>query len=173
VLAQLEYQEGQAQVWRDAVSNWYRRTSGIADAKGRVGRYPGRFEAEAMNLEGYTVRQVVPWEAGSGGGKAVGCAAAQCSASLKYEGEAGWRTIHVQYFDQIDGVSRFRLLIAGQVVDEWIAADRLPAKKLDGSSSARRLVRGIALRPGDEIRVEGIPDGGEPAAIDYIEILPE
>ena len=28
------------------------------------------------------------------------------------------------------------------------------------------------LRHGDEIRIEGIPDGGEPAAIDYIEIVP-
>lgn len=26
---------------------------------------------------------------------------------------------------------------------------------------------------GDEIRVEGRPDGGEPAALDYIEIAPE
>ncbi len=48
VLAQLEYQAGQATVWRDAVANWFRRASGIADAQGRVGRYPGRTEAEAM-----------------------------------------------------------------------------------------------------------------------------
>lgn len=173
VLAQLEYQEGQAQVWRDAVSNWYRRTSGIPDAHGRVGRYPGRYEAEALKLEGYTIRDVVPWEAGSGGGKAVGCPQAQCAAALTYDGPPGWRTIHVQYFDQIDGVSRYRLLVAGQLVDEWRAALRLPTKKLDGASSTRRAVRGIALRPGDEIRVEGIPDGGEPAGLDYIEILPE
>ena len=37
VLAQLEYQEGQAELWRDAVSNWFLKTSGIPDAKGRVG----------------------------------------------------------------------------------------------------------------------------------------
>jgi hypothetical protein len=29
------------------------------------------------------------------------------------------------------------------------------------------------LRPGDEIRIEGVPDGGEPAAIDYVEIQPD
>jgi hypothetical protein len=33
-------------------------------------------------------------------------------------------------------------------------------------------VRGIALRPGDEIRIEGMRDGNETAALDYIEILP-
>ena len=40
VLAQLEYQAGQAVVWRDAVTEWFRRTSGIADARGRVGQLP-------------------------------------------------------------------------------------------------------------------------------------
>jgi hypothetical protein len=29
---------------------------------------------------------------------------------------------------------------------------------------------GIALRPGDVIRIEGVPDAGEPAALDYVEI---
>lgn len=43
----------------------------------------------------------------------------------------------------------------------------------DGTSSTRRVVTGIALRPGDEIRLEGFPDGGEDAAFDYIEIRPE
>jgi hypothetical protein len=28
----------------------------------------------------------------------------------------------------------------------------------------------VALRPGDEIRIEGYPDGGEGAPIDYVEI---
>src|SRR5262249_3023387 len=46
VLAQLEYQAGQAVVWRDAVSNWFLRSSGIPDARGRVGLYTGRVEAE-------------------------------------------------------------------------------------------------------------------------------
>ena len=73
VLAQLEYQAGQAMVWRDAVTRWFARESGIADAKGRVGRYPGRVEAESMELAGYTTVDVAPWEAASGG-KAVTCA---------------------------------------------------------------------------------------------------
>jgi alpha-glucuronidase len=101
------------------------------------------------------------------------CPVAQCSATLRYQGAPGWYTIHVRYFDQIDGISRFRLLIGGQVVDQWTAADRLPTRRIDSSSSARRTVAGIALRPGDEIRIEGIRDGNETAALDYIEILPE
>ena len=47
VLARLEYQAGHAIVWRDAICNWFFRTSGIPDAKGRVGNHPDRIEAEA------------------------------------------------------------------------------------------------------------------------------
>ena len=170
VLAQLQYQAGQAEVWRDAVNNWFLRASSIPDARGRVGRHPGRFEAESMKLEGYTVVDVTPWEAASGG-KAVSCPVAQCAAVLRYDGSPGWYTIHVRYFDQIDGVSRFRLLVAGQLIDEWTAPGRLPTRRIDSSSSARRVVPGVALRPGDQVRIEGMPDGGETAALDYIEIL--
>ncbi len=99
VLAQLEYQAGQAEVWRDAVTNWFLRASGIPDEKGRVGHYPGRVEAESMRLQGYTVRDVTPAEDASGG-KAVTCAVAQCTASFAYDGAAGWYTMRVEYFDQ-------------------------------------------------------------------------
>jgi alpha-glucuronidase len=172
VLAQLEYQAGQAQVWRDAVNNWYHRASGIADAKGRVGKYPGRYEAEAMKLEGYEETAVTPWEGGSGG-KAVSCSAAACSASTRFDGAAGWYTIRVQYFDQNNGSARYRLQVGEQVVDDWTATNWVPTAKIDSSSSTRRSASGIALRPGDVIRVEGQPESGEKAGLDYIEVIPE
>ncbi len=170
VLAQLEYQAGQAVVWRDAVTNWFLKESGISDVKGRAGHYPGRVEAESMALDGYAAKPVTPWE-GASGGIAVECAAARCSASFQYDGESGWRDLIVRYFDQQDGVSRFRVRIADQFVDEWQAADRLPTRRVDSTSSSRRIIRGIFLRKGDEIRIEGVPDGREPAALDYVEII--
>jgi alpha-glucuronidase len=172
VLAQLEYQAGQAQVWRDAVTGWFLRASGTPDAQGRVGRYPGRVEAESMRLEGYAVAPVTPWEAASGG-KAIECKAARCAASFDYEGSAGWRTIRVRYFDTNNGKSRFRVWIGNQLIDEWTAGENLPTRKIDGSSSMRRSIPGLALRPGDRIRIEGVPDGGETAALDYVEVLPD
>ena len=171
VLAQLEYQAAHAEVWRDAVNDWFHRTSGIDDAKNRVGRHPGRTEAEAMKLEGYTVRDITPWETASGG-KAIACPEAKCTAVLRYDGAPGWFTLHVQYFDLNDAVSRFKLWVGPQLVDEWTASDRLPARKLDSSSSTRRVISGVALRPGDQIRIEGFPQGRELAALDYLEILP-
>jgi alpha-glucuronidase len=172
VLAQLEYQEGQAEVWRDAVANWFLRASGIADEKGRVGHYPGRHEAESMQLQGYAVRDITPWE-GASGGKGVACAAAPCAASMRFDGAAGWYTLKVRYFDQMNGVSKFRVRVGEQLIDEWTAADRVPTRRMDSSSSARRMISGVALRPGDEIRIEGVPDAGEPAGLDYLEIAAE
>jgi alpha-glucuronidase len=171
VLHQLEYQAGQAQVWRDAVTAWFWRASGIADAKGRVGNYPGRIEAESMALDGYAIKLVTPWE-GASGGKAIECAKERCSASFRYEGDPGWHTIRVQYFDQSSGVSHFKLFVGSQIVEEWAADDLFPERrtKVDSSSSTRHTIPGVALRKGDQIRIEGIPDGAERASIDYVEI---
>jgi alpha-glucuronidase len=171
VLAQLEYQAGQAEVWRDAVSNWFYRASGIPDEKGRVGHYPGRFEAETMQLESYRVSDVTPWEAASGG-KAVECPVAKCLATFDYTGQPGWYDLRVEYFDQNNGTAHYRVFVGEQVVDEWAATAKVPSAKIDGSTSTRRTVTGVALRPGDTIRIEGVPNGGESAAVDYLEIEP-
>ena len=169
VMAQLEYQAGQAVVWRDAVSNWFWKASGIPDAKGRVGSYPGRIEAESAKLDGYKVIDVTPWESASGG-KAVECPSGRCSATFVYRGAAGVHQIRVRYFDQNNGIAHFRALVGDKVIREWAAADRVPSRRIDSASSALRVIEGIALRPGDEIRIDGTPDGGETAALDYIEI---
>ena len=172
VLAQLEYQAGQAEVWRDAVTNWFLRESKVPDAQGRVGHYPGRLEAESAELQGFKVTDVTPWE-GASDGKAIACGSAQCSATLRYDGQPGRFTLRVQYFDQNNGAARYRVRIGDQLVDEWTAADRFPTQKIDSSSSTRRTITGVALRAGDRIGIEGIPDRGDSAALDYIEILPE
>ncbi|MCC7175302.1 MAG: glucosiduronase [Bryobacterales bacterium] len=171
VLARQEYQAGHAQVWRDAVSAWFLKTSGIADAQGRAGHFPGRTEAEAMTLQGYEVVDVHPWEAASGS-RAVRCARQQCSAGFRYDGEPGWHDLYIQYFDQNNGAAGFRLSVAGQLVAEWTANGSFPSAGIDAHTSIRKTAPGLALRPGDEIRVEGIPDRGEAAALDYIEVRP-
>jgi alpha-glucuronidase len=189
VRAQLEYQAGQAIVWRDAVTRWFHRASNIADARGRVDNYPGRMEAENAKLEGYVAKPVAPWETASGAG-AVECppspsasagqvppspsasAGAACSASFQYSGPAGTRDIVVQYFDVNTGSARFRIRVGNRIVGEWLAADRLPTRKIDGSSSSRRIFADVTLKDGDIITIEGMPDGGESAALDYIELQP-
>jgi alpha-glucuronidase len=171
VLDRLTYQSGHAIVWRDAVCNWFLRKSGVADDKKRVGSYPNRVEAESMELDGYERRDVTPWETASGGQCAV-CSDDEHRGSLSfnYDGEAGWYDVTTVYFDENDGVSQFRLLVSGQLVDEWSADDALPDTKPNGHTSTRRKTRSIALRPGDEIRLEAVADRAEPACVDYLEI---
>lgn len=172
ILAQLEYQAGQATVWRDAVNSWFFKASGIADARGRVGNHPGRTEAEALRLVGYTAMEPIRWESASAG-KAVECRAARCEASITHNGAAGWFQMRVQYFDQNNGQAKYRVRINDQVVDEWTATVIVPTARIDSSSSSRRTIKAVALRPGDVIHIEGSPDAGELAGLDYIEILPE
>jgi alpha-glucuronidase len=171
VLKRLEYQAGHAIVWRDAVCNWFFQISGIPDKLGRVGHYPGRIEAESMELDGYVPFDIVPRETASGG-KAIECAppAQKCTASFPFKGAAGQYELDVEYFDQNNGKSKFSVLVGDKVVDEWIADDHFPATKPNGDSSTRRRIAGLALTPGDTIRIEGIPYGDEYAALDYVEI---
>jgi alpha-glucuronidase len=171
VLNRLEYQAGHAQVWRDAVCNWFLRISGIQDVRNRAGNFPGRVEAEAIKLEGYQIEEVRPWEAASCS-KAIRCLTPrrQCSASFRFEGKPGWYDVSIQYFDQNNGASRFKVFVAGKLVAEWVADDVLPTNKMDAHSSTRRRIRRLELHTLDEIRIEGFPDGGEGAPIDYVEI---
>jgi alpha-glucuronidase len=170
VLLLLKYQAGHSIVWRDAICDWLNRLSGIPDDKGRVGHHPDRIEAEDMELRGYVPVEVTPTEAASHG-KAVTCAGAQqCTARFQFKGQPGRYDIGVQYFDPNDGASRFSVNVDGRKVDEWLADDDLPTKKIDADSSTRRTISGITLKPGDEVEIDGTPGGGDPAALDYVEI---
>ena len=171
LMKRLKYQAGHAIVWRDAICSWFLRESGIPDAQGRAGHFPGRTEAEAMDLDGYAIKDVTPWEDASGG-KAVACERApkSCAASFAFQGAAGRYDIAVQYFDVNAGDARFKLSVGQQVLQAWTANDHLPTTALNGDSSTRQTVLGVKLQPNDVIRIEGSPDGGDSAAIDYVEV---
>ena len=174
ILAQLEYQAGQAEVWRDAVNTWFFKASGIPDQPfGSVGHYHGRVEAESMTLVGYTPVDVTPAEDASGG-KAVTCPIQQCSATFTYEsGDTSAGFIHVEYFDQSTGSAHYRIFVNEKLIDEWTADLRLlPGRndaRIDSTTSTRHYVS-TTLHRGDVIRIEGVPDGRESAALDYVEI---
>ncbi len=172
VLALQQYQAGHAIVWRDSITNWFFKESGIPDKDGRVGHYPGRIEAESMNLSGYTVADVTPWETASGG-KAVACeGAGPCTASTTFNQQAGNYDIAVQYFDFHDGSSTYRAYLDDKPIAEWRADNTLPTDRMNGHTSTRYTVRNILLKSGDTLKIEGTPDGKEPAPLDYVEITP-
>jgi alpha-glucuronidase len=170
--ARLEYQAGHAIVWRDAIIQYFLKESGIPDANGRAGHYPGRMEAEDARLSGYTVIGVQPWEDASGG-KAVTCTETSCTAEWTYEGKPGRYDVAVQYFDIAGGTAHFTLSVNRNMLVTWAADATLPSRRPNGDNSTRYTARGVDLKPGDILRVEGTPDASDPAALDYIEIEPE
>ena len=175
VLRRLEYQSGHAIVWRDAVTQYFLQLSGIPDERGRAGHYPRRLEAEDAHLTGYSVIGVTPWEDASKG-KAVTCAESlPCAAEWTYTGRPGEFNIAAQYFDLQGGTAQFALTVNGTPAgtdSTWKADATLPSSRPDGDNSTRHTVHDVELKPGDVIRVEGIPDGSDHAALDYIEMLP-
>jgi alpha-glucuronidase len=172
VRARLEYQAGHAIVWRDAIVQYFLKQSGIPDAKGRAGHYPGRLEAEDARLTGYSVIDVTPWEDASGG-KAVTCANAKgCAAEWTWNGAAGRFDVAVEYFDLQGGAAKFALSVNGNAVAAWTADGTFPSRRPHGDNSIRYTVREVELKRGDVVRVEGTPDGSDAAALDYVEVTP-
>jgi hypothetical protein len=78
----------------------------------------------------------------------------------------------VQYFDFRHGVSTYDLYLNGKLLKEWRADNTLPADRMNGDTSTRITVSGVELNSGDTLKIEGHPDDGEPAALDYVEISP-
>ncbi len=161
-LGLLQFQAGQAIVWRDAVDTWFQRISGIPDVQGRVEHHPNRLEAEDLRATGYTTVDVTPWETASGG-KAVVChEAAGCTLRTTVDRPPGYYDVAVQYFDTWRGASRYTLLVNGLTIASWSAEDTLPPAQfdphLDGQNSTRYTAHHVVLKPGDFLELRGVPD---------------
>jgi alpha-glucuronidase len=170
VLDRLEFQAGHAIVWRDAVNNWFQRTSGIPDERGRVGHEPGRTEIESMRLTGFAPTAVTPWETASNGVSVTCQTPTGCTAQYDYRGASGTFDIAVGFFDQSDGASKYRLLVGDREVGRWTADRNLPHVDSNGHTATRTTFRGVRLATGDVLRIEATPDANEPAPLDYVEV---
>ena len=184
ILAIEQYQADYAIVWRDAITRYFHRMSGIPDDKGRVGHYPDRIPGATMQLTGYTSIPVTPWEATSDGVVEVCLHQSVCRASAVLGRPAGVYDIGVEYFDLPQGVSTFRLLldspawVARKAADsrllaEWRAEAHLPGGQINDDTAMRHWVRGVTLVPGDRLTLVGNPQGREPAPFDYLVLRPE
>ena len=181
VLPRLEYHAGHAIVWRDAIVQYFLKLSGIPDNHGRAGNHSNRLEAEDAKLTGYQIVDIKPWEDASRG-RVVTCsqtsdgsAQRSCSAEWTYSGPVGRYDIAIEYFDLQGGIAKFGLTVNGPAASldaDWSADATLPNRQLHGDNSTRHIVPNVALKPGNTILIEGIPDGPDPAALDYIELSP-
>jgi len=173
-LTMLNYQAAHADVWRDAVDQWFAKMSGIPDKLGRVGHDPDRIEAEAMDATGYKTTDMAPYFENASNGKFAACSdAAGCSLKTKLDKPMGTYSIGVQYFDTVQGASSFDLILDGKSIGQWKADETWPGRRPDADNSTRFTVENIHLKPGDTLELRGKSDKTEQAPVDYIEITPE
>ncbi|KAI1770186.1 glycoside hydrolase family 67 protein [Hypoxylon cercidicola] len=174
----LTYQAGHAIVWRDAIAQFYRNVSGIGDARGRVGSHPWRVEAEAMDLRGYRVTGVTPFEVASGlqvVQTVDNSSAASVSTALRFPG--GVYDVAVAYYDLYEGKASYELFLNNASIGAWVGdnEDKLGytlTRGIDGHSATRVTFPGVAIAEGDVLRVQTKPNGRETAPLDYVAVLP-
>ncbi|MGH9598409.1 MAG: alpha-glucuronidase family glycosyl hydrolase, partial [Terracidiphilus sp.] len=170
VLKRFQYQAGEAIVWRDAITRFFARTSGIPDDLHRVDNYPGRISAVDMTRDGYVPVDASVWETAMGG-KAVECAGHdECSLSMVWNKPGGWYNVVVAYYHFHSGVSHYTLQVNGHTIDAWTPDMNLPVNRISGSSAMRQTVENVALHRGDTLKLIGRPDAREPAPVDYIAV---
>ncbi len=179
VLALFEFQAAHAEVWRDSIDQWFLAISGIPDIHNRIGRQPGRIEAESLlstpGSEGFVSAPGDPVEDASGNHLAL-CTTAPCTLALPPTTTPGTFDLAVQYFDLHPGNARYELLQNGTVIAHWTANNTLPPdrpdKRLGGQTSTRFTLHNLILASGDHLTLRATPDPTEPAAIDYLQLTP-
>jgi alpha-glucuronidase len=178
VLFRQIFQAGHSLVWRDAINEFYHNLSQIPDEAKRVGNHRYRLEAEKMNLNGYKLYAVSPFETASGYTAIVTMSNTTTGvASAPVDFATGTYDVAVNYYDLIGGKAKYRLEIGNHTVGTWIGdlEDRLghaPSIYLDGHSATRITFRGVKVQQGEEVRITGQADGNEPAPLDYLSFLP-
>lgn len=176
MLFRLRFQAGHSIVWRDAISEFYFNKSGIPDDAQRVGNHPWRVEAESMQLSGYEVVAVHPFETASNFKAIVtssNTTAGTATAKLDFASST------LNYYDIIGGQAKYAVYLNDGLVAKWIGdsvdTGRLghaPSSFLDGHSATRITFPGVKVEKGDTLRIVGTPDGAEPAPLDYVVLLP-
>ncbi|KAH9905886.1 glycoside hydrolase superfamily [Xylariomycetidae sp. FL2044] len=175
----LEYQAGHAIVWRDAINQFYHNVSGIADEAGRVGNHPWRVEAEDMELTGYRVTEVNPFEVASGlrvVQTVDNSTRASARTTLTYP--EGVYDLAVAYYDLYEGKAEYELFLNDVSLGAWVGdlEDRLGytlTRGIDGHSATRITFKGVHVKEGDVVRIETLPNGRETAPLDYLAVLPQ
>ncbi|KAH9824467.1 alpha glucuronidase [Teratosphaeria destructans] len=186
-LFRLVYQAGHAILWRDAIVNFYHNMTGIPDEQGRVGNHPYRIEAESMDLENYIPYAVSPFETASNATAIVTASNSTTgSASTTLDFLSGRYDLGINYFDLYGGASHYTLFLNDVRIGSWTADGRAyigtqaservlghtPSVYIDGHSGMRVTFGNVEVRRGDVLKVVGVPDGMEPAPLDYVELVP-
>lgn len=180
------YQAGHSIVWRDAIVNFYNNMTSIADKAGRVGSHPYRIEAETMQLSGYKLYTVSPFETASNKTAIITSTNTTTGTAMtSLTCGSGTYDIAVNYYDLYGGSSNFTVMLNNAVIGQWTANIRpwvngtsgpvlghTPSIYLDGHTATRITFPGVKVSKGDMLKIVGVPNGIEPAPLDYVSVLP-
>ena len=132
-----------------------------------------RYEAEQLDLSGYSVESVE--QSGASGGQQISLKNTgfdSGSATGIFDGITGTYQVVVGYYDENDGISRATVTVAGESADFQFDRD-LPADWAQPIAHTTRLTHSaIYLERGDRFKVSAQADGGEYARFDYLDFVP-
>lgn len=131
-----------------------------------------------MELDGYRVTEVTPFEVASGlriVQTVDNSTAARVRTQLHFPD--GVYDVAVAYYDLYEGQARYELFINDRSLGAWVGdlENRLGytlTRGIDGHSATRITFRDVDIRKGDVVRIETQPNGRETAPLDYIAVLP-
>lgn len=129
-----------------------------------------RLEAEKMDLIGYIIEN----NSAASKGKCVKQDLDEGiygSASARFSGPSGFYDLKVAYFEESDGLSRYKLAIDGKWVDIWTASRDLNNDGAGKDNLVTREYQWIKIKQNDLISIYGTKDQGEFARLDYLELV--
>ncbi len=125
--------------------------------------WPLRVEAETMTLTNYTVEAGAYYSNGSGLKATAGTTGL---ARKNFSGATGTYSVDIAYIAEDDGNAIHRLFVNNVQVASWNA---LATPTATGTQIRHKVVHGVAVTNGQEIRVEGVQVSGSHARVDYLE----
>ncbi|MEL7332386.1 MAG: hypothetical protein AAFN12_09050, partial [Cyanobacteria bacterium J06560_2] len=134
-----------------------------------------RVEAESMTLRGYRTESNSDFTFASGNSYASLFEKGKAEkgiATTFFTGETGTYDVVIAYFDEDDGVSKFKFKQNGKQTDIWDATNTTGGSGPSAQSLVRRTLSGLTIKNGDRIQLVGSEGDGEAARIDYIEFVP-
>ncbi|CAA6692438.1 MULTISPECIES: LamG-like jellyroll fold domain-containing protein [unclassified Lentimonas] len=125
-------------------------------------------EAESMSLDGYVLESFD--EASNGSLARLSAAIGSVETTVSGISDGNY-DLGVDYWDESDGVSAFKVFVNDDLVDAWYADRFLGNAGIDASNRIRREIKQVPLESGDVIRIFCAGDGGELGRVDGIELL--
>ncbi|MFC7149667.1 cadherin-like beta sandwich domain-containing protein [Cohnella cellulosilytica] len=124
-------------------------------------------EAEEMTLSKYTVKgnDYASMQ------KLIEVASGTGSASYVFDQPSGVYDVQVNYFDENDGTSSYKLYVDDKLIDSWTADRNLSSDAPDLDSLTRRLIANVDIPANSTVRIEGTASNGEQARTDKVKFF--